>query len=124
MLRQAANLLILESDEVLTTDTGQRDQHWRSVVQKSRSQEFSFGRGRFRFSTATCWRRARTSRAVSLRLRKKTRMATKKERMISSTKHPFNTPQGSFAGPTLRNRKLLISSDHRLLSTDNACGRC
>jgi hypothetical protein len=42
----------------------------------------------------------------------------KKERMIASTKHPFNTPQGSFAGPTLRNRKLLISSDHRLLSTD------
>jgi hypothetical protein len=29
---------------------------------------------------------------VSLRLRKKTRMATKKERMISGTKYPFNTP--------------------------------
>jgi hypothetical protein len=75
-----------------TRTSDQRDQHWPSIVQKSRSQGFSFGRGRFRFSTATCWRRARTSRAVSLRLRKKTRMATKKERMISSTKHPFNTP--------------------------------
>jgi hypothetical protein len=30
----------------------------------------------------------------------------------------FNTPQSSFAGPTLRNRKLLISSCHPLLSTD------
>jgi hypothetical protein len=34
--------------------------------------------------------------------------------------HPFNAPQGSSAGPTLPNRKLLISSDHRLLSTDRA----
>jgi hypothetical protein len=32
----------------------------------------------FRFSTATCCRRAKTSRAVSIRLRKKTRIAAKK----------------------------------------------
>jgi hypothetical protein len=52
-------------------DVAQRDQQWRRAVQKSRSKEFNTGRGRFRFSTATCCRRARTSRAVSLRLRKK-----------------------------------------------------
>jgi hypothetical protein len=40
------------------------------MVQKSLSREFKLGRGRFRFSTATWRRRARTSRAVSLRLRK------------------------------------------------------
>jgi len=66
-------------------DVVQRDQHWWSEVQKSRSQKFNFGRGRFRFNTATCCRRASTSRAVSLRLRRKTRMATRKERMISNT---------------------------------------
>jgi hypothetical protein len=57
---------------------------------------------------------------VSLRLRMNTRMATKKERMISSTKHPFNTPQGTFGEAALRNRKLLISSDHRLVSADRS----
>jgi hypothetical protein len=37
--------------------------------------------------------------------------------MISGTNRPFNMPKDSFAGPTLGNRKLPISSDHRLLST-------
>jgi hypothetical protein len=40
-----------------------RDQKVRSVVQKSRSREFSVGRDRLRLSTATCRRRARTSSA-------------------------------------------------------------
>jgi hypothetical protein len=35
-------------------------------------------------------------------------LATKKERMIASTKHPFNTPQGSFTAAALRGRKLMI----------------
>jgi hypothetical protein len=54
-------------------------------VQNRRSREFNGGRGRFRLSTATCCRRARTSRAVSHRLRKKTRRADRMERMKSST---------------------------------------
>jgi len=33
------------------------------VVQNSRSTRLSFGRGRLRFRTATCWRKARISRA-------------------------------------------------------------
>jgi hypothetical protein len=57
----------------MTRTSAQRDQKQWRVVQKSRSREFSIGRGRLRLSTATCCRRARTSRAVSLRLRRKTR---------------------------------------------------
>jgi hypothetical protein len=60
-----------------------------ALDKKSRSKEFSFGRGRFRLSTATCCRRARTSRAVCLRLRKNTRMPTMNERMNSSTNSPL-----------------------------------
>jgi hypothetical protein len=52
-------------------DSAQRDQRRRRVVQKKRSPEFKGGRGRWRLSTATCWRRARISRAVSPRERKK-----------------------------------------------------
>ena len=52
-----------------------RFQMRRSVVQNNRSREFRGGRGRWRFSTATCCRRARISRAISLRERKKTRSA-------------------------------------------------
>jgi hypothetical protein len=36
----------------MTKTSVQRDQQWRRAVQKSRSKEFSFGRGRFRLSTA------------------------------------------------------------------------
>jgi hypothetical protein len=45
----------------------QGGQQRRSVVQNNRSKAFNCGRGRFRFNTAICCRRATTSRAVSLR---------------------------------------------------------
>src|SRR5215468_4112243 len=53
------------------------------VVQKSRSRAFRGGRGRLRFSTANCCRRARTSSATSARSWKKTRMAERMERTSS-----------------------------------------
>ena len=52
----------------------------------------------FPFQHGELLRRARTSRAVSPRLRKKTRLARKKERMIRGHEHSFNTPQAGFAG--------------------------
>jgi hypothetical protein len=48
--------------------SAQRDQHWRMAVQKMRSRRFNCGRGRLRFSTASCCRRARISRALSPRV--------------------------------------------------------
>ena len=63
--------------------------------------EIQFWRGRFRVSTATCCRRARTSRAVSLRLRKNTRIPTMNERM--NFKHEL----------TLVTRLNAVSSDGR-----------
>jgi len=61
----------------MTRTSVQRGQKWRKVVQTRRSREFNGGRGRLRLSTATCCQRARTSRAVSLRLRKKTRITAR-----------------------------------------------
>ena len=58
-----------------------RDQTRRNVVQNNRSHGFKRGRGRFRLRTATCCRSARISRAVSCRLRKKTRTAERRARM-------------------------------------------
>jgi|SRR5580700_660831 len=52
------------------------------MAQSSALNEFNLGRGGFRFSPAACCQRERTSRAVSLQLRKKTRMTRKKERII------------------------------------------
>src|SRR5579864_7298668 len=72
----------------MTRTSVQRDQQRRSVVQKRRSREFNLGRGRLRLSTATCCRRAGTSRAVSPRLRKKTRTTARMERMTSVTNSP------------------------------------
>src|SRR6187399_1658721 len=45
----------------ITRRSVHRGQRRRSVVQNNRSKEFSGGRGRLRFSTATCWRKASTS---------------------------------------------------------------
>ena len=89
-------------------------------VQKNRSKEFSVGLGRFRLKPASCCRRAKTFRAVSLRLRKKTRMATRKDGMISSTNSPFLARRNVASLAELRNRKMLIPSHHGLLSTDVA----
>src|SRR5262245_59272932 len=66
----------------------QRGQSCRKVVQKKRSQWVSTGRGRFRFKMATCCLSARTSKEVSTRLRKKTRMVTTNVEIKSST-NPF-----------------------------------
>jgi hypothetical protein len=49
----------------MTITSDHRGHICRSVVQKKRSRRFREGRGRFRLSTATCWRRARTSSEVS-----------------------------------------------------------
>ena len=54
-------------------------QRCRKAVQKKRSQRLSTGPGRLRLSTAICRRSARTSSAMSTRLRKKTRMAERCE---------------------------------------------
>ena len=45
--------------------SAQRDQSCRSGTQNNRSDPPKRGRGRFRLSTPSCWRRASTSRAVS-----------------------------------------------------------
>ncbi len=49
------------------------------------------GRGRLRFSTATCWRRAKTSTDTSARLRKNTRNAAMNANRTSSTNDRCNT---------------------------------
>jgi hypothetical protein len=76
----------------LTTKSAsfQRDQVARRTVQNSRSRGCNGGLGRFRFRTATCWRRARTSTAISVRLWKKTRAAAIRARTNDSTDHRFN----------------------------------
>jgi hypothetical protein len=56
----------------ITRTSAQRDQNWRNIVQNIRSRVFTSARGRFRLSTATCWRSARISTAVSHRLERKT----------------------------------------------------
>ena len=60
---------------------------FRSMIQNSRSSRFNTGRRCFRFSTATCWRRASTSNEMSRRLRKKTAKAARIARIVSSTSH-------------------------------------
>ena len=50
---------------------GPAGQRRRGVVQNRRSPGYKGGRGRLRLRTATCWRRARISRAASHRVRKK-----------------------------------------------------
>jgi hypothetical protein len=55
----------------MTRTSFQRAHVSRKTVQKSRSRALKGGLGRVRLRTATCWRRASTSSAVSARLRKK-----------------------------------------------------
>ena len=55
-----------------TTRTSDHRGHtWRNVVQKNRSRRVSGGRARWRLSTASCCRKARTLRAMSARLQRK-----------------------------------------------------
>src|SRR5215469_5763607 len=55
----------------ITSASRQRDQLVRKIIQKSRSRDRNGGRGRFVFSTATCWRSAMISTAISVRIWKK-----------------------------------------------------
>jgi hypothetical protein len=50
----------------MTRTSVQRDQYWRSAVQKNRSKGFSVGLGRCRFNTPSCCRRARTLIVASM----------------------------------------------------------
>jgi hypothetical protein len=69
----------------MTRTSVHRDYKCCRAVQKSRSKEFKHSGGRFRLRTATCCRRARISRVVSLRLRKKTRTAARSVSIYSNT---------------------------------------
>ena len=71
-------------DFTITSTSAQRDQTLRNAVQNNRSIRLNLGRGRLRFRTATCWRKARISRARSARLVKKLRTAVTKSRMNRS----------------------------------------
>jgi hypothetical protein len=55
----------------------------------NRSDAPKRGRDRFRLSTPSCWRRASTSRAVSVRLRMNTRTTIRKARRNESTDQPL-----------------------------------
>ena len=73
----------------MTRTSDHRGHMCRRAVQKKRSRRFSKGRGRFRLSTATCCRKARTSSEVSTRLRKNTRMAARNAVIKWSTNQPL-----------------------------------
>ena len=64
-----------------TRASAHRDQMQCRVIQNSRSNRFNRGRGRFRLRRMSCSRKARISRAVSFRLRKKTSTAARRARM-------------------------------------------
>jgi hypothetical protein len=76
----------------MTRTSSQRAHVSRKTVQKSRSGALKGGLGRLRLRTATCWRRASTSSAVSARLRKKTRAAARNASTNDTTISRFNTP--------------------------------
>jgi hypothetical protein len=63
----------------------QRSHVLRETVQKSRSRGRSRGRGRFLLRTATCWRGAGTSTAISARVWNKTRTAPISDSTSAST---------------------------------------
>ncbi len=67
-----------------TRTSANRDQMRCRVIQNSRSKRFNRGRGRFRLRRMSCCRKARISKAVSFRLRKKTRTAARRARMNRS----------------------------------------
>ena len=73
----------------ITRTSDHRGHTFRNPVQKKRSRRVSLGRGRLRLRTATCWRKARTSTAVSIRLRKKTHPATTSANIKSNMKPPL-----------------------------------
>ena len=60
------------------------DQNLRTRTQKSLSRAASLGRACFRFSTASCWRRARFSSRSLRRVRRRRRIAPTNSRMAST----------------------------------------
>ena len=100
----------------MTRRSAHRGQRRRRVVQKCRSQELNGGRGRLRFSTASCWRKASTSSAVSLRVLKKTLTAARRGKTNSTTIHLCS--MGKFhAGRARRSKAEAVELHHRVLST-------
>jgi glycogen debranching enzyme len=75
---------ITVSGFTISSTSAQRDHTLRNAVQNNRSIRLSLGRERLRFRTATCWRKARISRARSVRPTKKTRTAVTRSRMNRS----------------------------------------
>src|SRR5215471_12790870 len=102
----------------ISSASAQRDQQRRSVVQNNLSSRVSCGRGRLRLKTASCCRNARISRAVSLRLRKKTWNAARKARIDSNTDHPFYHGATALGSSDRGIRKLLISENDSVSATD------
>src|SRR6202171_3104103 len=80
-------------------------------------EEKRLARGRWRLSTATCCRSARTSRAVSLRLRTNTRSAARTENRNSSMTRPCFITWCRWDQPTAPDRNLLILKHDAVLAT-------
>src|ERR1700686_2038228 len=92
----------------MSSTSDHRGHRCRRVVQKKRSKRVNVGRGRWRLSTATCCRSARTSRAVSLRLQTNTRSAARIENTNSSMTRPCFITWCRWNQPTAPDRNLLI----------------
>src|SRR5712692_9574814 len=101
----------------MSSTSDQRGHRCRSVVQKKRSRRVNVGRGRWRLSTATCCRSARTSRAVSLRLRTNTRTAARTENRNSSMTRPCFITWCRWNQPTAPDSNLLILKHDAVLAT-------
>ena len=69
----------------LMSASAKRDQSCCNKTRNNRSGALKRGRGRLRFSAPSCWRRASTSRAVSVRLRTNTRTTIRKARRNESS---------------------------------------
>src|SRR5713226_2831814 len=103
----------------MSNTSDHRGHRCRRVVQKTRSRRVTVGRGRWRLSTATCCRSARTSSAVSLRLRKNTRSAARTENRNSSMARPCFVTWCPWNQPTAPDRNLLILKHDAVLATHN-----
>jgi len=68
----------------MTSASAQRDQIWERPTQNARSARRRRGRGADRWRVASCWRRARFSRASSARVRKAERRLASRFRSRAS----------------------------------------
>src|ERR1700681_3631531 len=101
----------------MSSTSDHRGHRCRRVVQKKRSRRVNVGRGRWRLSTATCCRGARTSRAISLRLQTNTRSAARTENRNSSMTRPCLITWYRRNQPTAPDRNLLILRHDAVLAT-------